>query len=115
MRKKIYPTPKYSEKHGPSIGRLIIKDLPLHNADKTDPLAEIWNSLQQTITDLYGISVKGFFRYHEDEIVCRFYLNNDYAKTHNIDRRLYEKRFKDTFSRQMVLFEEAIDNFVFAN
>ena len=115
MQKKNYPIPKYSEKHGPSIGRLIIRDLPIKDAEKNDLLADIWSSLQQTIIDLYGLSVKGSFHYNEDSITCRFYLDDKYAKTHKIDQRLYQKRFKDTFSRQMLLFEEAIENFIFAN
>ena len=40
MRSNYYPIPKYIEKHGVSMGRLIIKDFPLVSTEKRNPLAE---------------------------------------------------------------------------
>ena len=112
MRSNYYPIPKYIEKHGVSMGRLIIKDFPLVSTEKRNPLAEIWESVEETIAKEYGISVKARFEYGKDMIVCWFNRNDKYAKKHDISQKLYEMRFKETFTRQMLLFEEAIERFI---
>ena len=112
MQSNYYPIPKYFEKHGISMGRLIIKDLPLASSARRNPLAEIWESVEKTIIEKYDISVKAHFEYGKDAIICWFNRNDKYAQKNNISQRLYEMRFKETFARQMLLFEEAIERFI---
>ncbi len=101
------------------LGNLIIYGF---NFPKTayDPLGKIWSSVRKRIYEIYKVSVVACFFYKKNFIACTFHLNTIpieaedkvYDGNEEQSTKAYLAKFRETFERQMMFFEEVLDAYV---
>ena len=109
----LYNNVTFTENLDGCMGIIIAHNLSLPH-DTYTPLGKIWASVKRKVLEQYGVDVAGIFVYDDElrAVVCSFYLNYAYLKTHGIDERIYTERFQDTFAMQATMFEETIEAFL---
>jgi len=90
----------------------IITGLPLPENEDFNPLEKIWSSVKKRINEKYGVSTTAIFVITEDAISCSFLLNCAGCDDDSAEHKNYNKKFKETFHLQMMVFEEAITTFL---
>lgn len=114
MMKKILDL-SYEEKHNSHQGRIIIKSQIL----EPELLGQLWAAgpRDHICRRLYGVDVAGcFISNSRGYIDGRFFLNfvdqNGDDIKGQTQRKKYMKTFEETFSRQMILFQEVLESFL---
>lgn len=100
-------------------GNLIIYGLEFPETDY-DPLGKIWSSVRKRLYEIFNVSVVGCFFYKENFISCTFHLNSAPIEKEDkiLDadaeqiKKAYLAKFRETFSRQMLFFEEILDSYI---
>ena len=105
-----FPNIKFYEKFEDGHGTAFITGfgLPL------DHLTKLWTKYRKIVRENYKISVvANFYSVDHNTTKCLFFLDCAYAEKHNIDKRIYARRFADTFEFWISGFETIIDSIVF--
>lgn len=89
-------------------GQLIVSGL--NPAISFEFLSKVWAQQRRRIRKNYGVGVVATFkRGDKDEIIISFIRNGAYASRHNIDKRLYKKRFEETFKFWVLELEDILE------
>ena len=105
----------YEEKHDSHQGRIIIKNQIL----EPELLGQLWAAgpRDHICRRLYGVDVAGcFISNSRGYTVGKFFLNFVDQNGNDIkgqsQRKKYMRTFEETFSRQMILFQEVLESFL---
>ena len=104
--------PKYDYKVQDYVGSMQILGLELPENPVFNPLDKIWSSVRKRIYDCYGVATTAIFVVTPEAISCSFYLNCAGIKENAQEHKKHNRKFKETFDYQMMLFEEAITTFL---
>ena len=110
------PHVTFVEKFDSCMGALIINGLTLPNGRSLDPLGELWShGLRKRIYETFELDVAGLFVYDDEKevISCSFYPNFTIPEVKGTSPKMYMEKFMDTFPRQMLMWEEAIEAFLY--
>ena len=79
-----------------------------------NPMGKLWASVRRENRRKYGVNVTAIFLHDEadDIISCSLCLDYGYQLAKDIDQRVYEQRFIDTFDHQLITLEKTLEAFV---
>ena len=120
MQKDVIP--KYEAQCTIGFGALQIRGFSLPEFSPKDPKKDIgfkpmdklWASVRRYNRKQYGVNVTGLFisDLKDNVVSCSFCLDYGYAAMHDIDQKVYEQRFINTFDAQMSTLKETIKKFL---
>lgn len=113
MESIISINPRYEGKCTIGFGALQITGFSLpHNG--FEPMSKLWASVRRHNRRKYGVNVTGIFIYDQADSVisCSFCLDYGFQLANDIDQKVYEQRFMDTYNGQMITLEKTIEAYI---